>query len=100
RCYKAAMSSKASVVILCILGLCGAANAGPGKGKGEVIRIRGKQPKPARPRNHSAIKAPPYSDRAIARNAWTRAWMLLDVDARGRVVRLKFMKRPGYGVGA
>lgn len=38
---------------------------------------------------------PPYSDEAIVRDVWTRAWFLLDVDATGAVVRAKFLKRPG-----
>ena len=42
------------------------------------------------------VAAPPYSNRAILEDAWTRAWLLLDVDARGKVTRLKLLKRPGY----
>jgi hypothetical protein len=40
-----------------------------------------------------------YSDRAIERDAWTRAWLLLYVDERGRVVRLKLLKDPGFDLG-
>lgn len=43
-----------------------------------------------------AISAPPYSDQAILEDAWTRAWLLLDVDATGVVQQVKFLKRPGY----
>jgi Carboxypeptidase regulatory-like domain len=67
---------------------------------GEVIVIRERQRRrPAvlpRPINFSPIKAPPYSDRAIQSDAWTRAWLLLDVDETGAVTRFKFLKRPGY----
>jgi hypothetical protein len=67
---------------------------------GEVIVIRERQRRrPAvlpRPINFSPIKAPPYSDRAIQSDAWTRAWLLLDVDESGAVTRFKFLKRPGY----
>lgn len=47
-------------------------------------------------RSISDIRTPPYSERAILEDAWTRAWLLLDVDERGAVTRLKFLKRPGY----
>jgi hypothetical protein len=40
-----------------------------------------------------------YSDRAIERDAWTRAWLLLYVDEQGRVARLKLIKDPGYDLG-
>ena len=67
---------------------------------GEVIVIRERQRRrpavPPRPVNFSPTKAPPYSDRAIQSDAWTRAWMLLDVDETGAVTRFKFLKRPGY----
>ncbi len=65
---------------------------------GEVIKVEGRllpKVKPT-PKNHSALKAPPYSDRAILRDAWTKAWLLLDVSAEGKIIRLKFLKRPGY----
>ncbi|HEU0033210.1 MAG TPA: carboxypeptidase-like regulatory domain-containing protein [Kofleriaceae bacterium] len=66
--------------------------------RGEVIVIRDR-PAPAveaKPKNFSSIKAPPYSERAILSDAWTKAWLLLDVDERGRVTRYKFLKKPGY----
>jgi len=44
----------------------------------------------------TAIKQPPYSDRAIEQDAWVRAWLLLDVDETGTVTRLKFLNKPGY----
>lgn len=47
-------------------------------------------------RSISDIRTPPYSERAILEDAWTRAWLLLDVDERGEVSRLKFLKRPGF----
>jgi hypothetical protein len=39
---------------------------------------------------------PKYSDQAIEHDAWTKAWLLLDVDERGFVTRAKFLNRPGY----
>lgn len=66
--------------------------------RGEVIVIEGTAPPstPPKPTNFKPHKAPPYSDRAILSDAWTKAWMLLDVDERGVVTRFKFLKRPGY----
>jgi hypothetical protein len=65
---------------------------------GEVIVIedRIKPPVPPKPTNFVASKAPPYSDRAILSDAWTKAWLLLDLDERGGLVRFKFLRRPGY----
>jgi hypothetical protein len=65
---------------------------------GEVIEIQERPPPPVLPKakNYKPHKAPPYSDRAVLSDAWTRAWMLLDVDETGAVVRFKFLKRPGY----
>lgn len=71
---------------------------------GEVVVVEGRPPRRAwRPpavlpkaKNYSRVKAPPYSDSAILSDAWTRAWLLLDVDKAGVVQRMKFLKRPGY----
>ncbi len=61
-----------------------------------VIRDRIKPPVPPRATNFSPLKAPPYSDRAVLSDAWTRAWLLLDIDEQGKIRRYKFLKRPGY----
>jgi hypothetical protein len=67
-------------------------------GSGEVIVIQERlTPKvPPRPINYSARRTPPYSDEAIDKDAWTRAWMVLDISPSGEVTRFKFLKRPGY----
>lgn len=65
-----------------------------------VIRDRVKPMVPPRPVGYVATKAPPYSDRAVLSNAWTRAWFLLDLDEQGRLVRYKFLRRPGYDLEA
>jgi len=64
---------------------------------GEVINIRDHAPgyKPAAPLKDPRI-APKYSGAAIEHDAWTRAWLLLDVDERGVVQRVKWLNRPGY----
>jgi hypothetical protein len=65
---------------------------------GEVIVIRDKIAPPVapKPKNYVPSKAPPYSDKAVLSDAWTKAHMLLDVDEHGNVLRYKFLKRPGY----
>ena len=68
---------------------------------GEVIQIDAeRRPKPtvrAKPQQDER-KALPYSDEAVKRDAWARAWVLLDVDETGKVKRLKLLKRPGYSL--
>jgi len=83
-----------------LLALPGRARADPATVtvRGEVIIIEDRLPpkvKP-KPKNYVAQKAPPYSDRAVLSDAWTRAWLLLDVSSTGEVMRFKFLKRPGY----
>ncbi|MGH9889390.1 MAG: energy transducer TonB, partial [bacterium] len=41
-----------------------------------------------------------YSDAAVLQDAWTRAWMVIDISPTGEVTRLKFVKRPGYDLDA
>lgn len=66
--------------------------------RGEVIVIHEQLPPKRLPvaLNFPRWKTPPYSERAITADAWTRAWLLLDIDERGRVTRFKWLKRPGY----
>jgi hypothetical protein len=54
------------------------------------------QPEP-RP---SAYLIPPYSQTAIDRNAWVRAWLILDIDDQGKVTRVKLLNKPGYDLDA
>lgn len=65
---------------------------------GEVIVIQDQKPPavPARPLNYQSRANPPYSDEAAGKDAWTRAWMLLDISSTGEVTQFKFLKRPGY----
>jgi len=75
----------------------------------EVIVIEGAPPPPkveAQPKkrylaggkldNIFLRPAPEYSEQAILKDAWTVAWMLLDIDEKGRVTRVKFLRYPGY----
>lgn len=41
-----------------------------------------------------------YTEQAIEHDVWARAWLLLDVDAKGTVRRVKLLDRPGYGLDA
>jgi hypothetical protein len=61
---------------------------------GEIIYVRDLPPPPVAPRPPKRVR-PRYSDKAIVSDVWTRAWLLLDVDARGNVSRAKFLHRPG-----
>jgi hypothetical protein len=68
---------------------------------GEVIRIEDQkrpEPKVKAQAKHDAQQTLPYTDEAVARDAWARAWLLLDVDESGRVTRLKLLKKPGFGL--
>lgn len=63
----------------------------------EVIELYAQAP-PAvvpKPKHYRARKLLAYSDAALEHDVWTKAWLLLDVSKTGRVVRVKFLKRPG-----
>lgn len=68
--------------------------------EGEIIRIIDDKPpavKAKLPKSAPHV-TPPYSDEAIVRDAWAKAWLLLDIDATGKVTRVKLVKRPGFGL--
>ena len=67
---------------------------------GEIIRIVDAKPPTVPPRlpADAARLTPPYSTEAMERNAWAKAWLLLDIDATGKVLRVKLVKRPGFGL--
>jgi hypothetical protein len=65
----------------------------------EVIEIHDYVP-PKPPPSYNARKLPAYSDEAVLQDAWTRSWLLLDIDNQGKVQRFKFLKRPGYNLEA
>lgn len=89
------MLSRGILISLCMTSFASVASAGGG----EVIVIDERPARPAvfpKPKNYSSTKTPPYSDRAIESDAWTRAWLLLEIDRSGAVTRFKFINRPGY----
>ncbi len=67
---------------------------------GEIIRIVDDKPPTVPPKLPAGTPrmTPPYSDEAMERDAWGKAWLLLDVDATGKVLRVKLVKRPGFGL--
>ncbi|HEY4058376.1 MAG TPA: hypothetical protein VGM39_17305 [Kofleriaceae bacterium] len=84
--------------LLVVALVASAAHADPIDVPGEVIVVHGNVPTVTAPaaKHYNPLKTPPYTDRAINSDAWTRAWMMLDVDETGTVVRVKFLKKPGY----
>lgn len=64
---------------------------------GEVIDVYSKMVNPVEAKQVGDPDIlPPYSDDAFFTNAWARAWLLLDIDATGKVTRVKWLKRPGH----
>ncbi len=43
---------------------------------------------------------PEYTDEMMDTNAWTRAWLLLEVSETGVVSRVKLLNKPGFGLDA
>src|SRR3954447_20790574 len=83
---------------LVLLALTSVASAdAPRTVRGETIHVEGKAPPgtPPRPMKRYRAIAPRYSDYAIEHDTWARAWLLLDIDARGVVTRVKLLHRPG-----
>jgi hypothetical protein len=68
--------------------------------EGEVIRIIDEKPPTVPPRlpEDTPRVTPPYSEEAVVRDAWAKAWLLLDIDETGQVLRVKLVKRPGFGL--
>ena len=65
---------------------------------GEIIRIIDAKPPTVPPKLPADAPrvTPPYSTEAMERNAWAKAWLLLDIDETGKVLRVKLVKRPGF----
>lgn len=98
------------IIASCIVATAAHAEDAPPISGNEVIVIEDSPPPPkvkAKPKkrvrgngdhldNTFLRVAPPYSDRAIESDAWTVAWLFLDIDETGKVTRVKFLKYPGY----
>jgi hypothetical protein len=67
---------------------------------GEVIIIRDRDvPRPSmlpHPKKDYRRMAPPYSEKAIMSDVWVKAWVVLDIDTRGNVARVKLLNNPGH----
>jgi hypothetical protein len=109
RCSIAVMHQRTSLAVVLVLTLAAPAigDEAPLRGN-EVIHIEGSPPPPkvkARAKKRYLPRgeidnvflrpAPAYSDKAILSDAWSLAWMLLDIDETGAVTRVKFLKYPG-----
>jgi hypothetical protein len=73
------------------------ADPAPATVRGETIIMQGHAPPMVlpKPRKHYERIAPLYSDYAVEHDTWAKAWLLLDVDASGKVARMKLLKHPG-----
>lgn len=69
------------------------------EGDGGIVEIRETIPPAVMPKPLSRPgMIPEYSEEAIDRNRWTRAWLLLDIDNTGSVQRIKLLVKPGLGL--
>jgi len=83
-------------VLLPVLGFAGPVPDQTPRGN-EIIEIHDHVPPKVLPApKFDTRRIAPYSAAAIEQDAWTRAWLLLEVDAGGVVTRFKFLNRPGY----
>jgi hypothetical protein len=76
------------------------ADPAPRQVRGETIEIFDHAPPKVLPKpfkNYRQIAAP-YSDYAIEHDTWAKAYVLLDINARGDVDRVKLLKHPGAGL--
>ena len=65
----------------------------------DVITIHEKLPVTiAEPVLSTVKRILPYTDEAIDRDKWALGWLLLDIDARGKVTSFKFLHRPPLGL--
>lgn len=63
---------------------------------GEAIEIHDTLPPAVMPKLVSKPWViPAYSEQAKDKNAWAKAWLMLDIDERGTVTRLQLLRKPG-----
>lgn len=71
------------------------------EGDAEAIAIRETLPPVVQPRAKIGLDViPEYSDKAIDKNQWARAWLLLEIDEGGKVRRVKLLNAPGLDLDA
>lgn len=65
----------------------------------EVFEIQESEKPKVMPRPTKATNLiPDYSSEARAKDVWARAWLMLDIDAQGQVIRMKMLNAPGHGL--
>jgi hypothetical protein len=67
------------------------------EGEYEAIAIRETLPPVVAPKAKIGLDViPEYSEKAMDKDVWTRAWLLLDVSEAGKVRRVKLINAPGF----
>jgi hypothetical protein len=67
------------------------------EGEYEAIEIRETLPPVVAPKSKIGLDVvPEYSELAMDKDVWTRAWLLLDVTETGKVRRVKLINAPGF----
>jgi hypothetical protein len=61
----------------------------------ETVEMRETLAPAIQPKALTPQLVPDYSDVAEDKNTWTRAWLLLEIDATGAVVRVNLIDKPG-----
>lgn len=65
----------------------------------EVFEIKEAEKPKVMPKPTSGTNViPPYSDEAREKDVWARAWLMLEIDDKGNVARMKMLHSPGYGL--
>lgn len=65
----------------------------------EAIEVHATVPPKKMPTpKQSPLKVYEYTDAAIDKDVWIRAWVMLDIDETGVVRHVKFLNRAGYGL--
>jgi hypothetical protein len=65
----------------------------------EVFEIKEAEKPKIMPKPTSGTNViPGYSDEARAKDVWAKAWLMLEIDDKGNVARMKMLHSPGYGL--
>jgi len=95
--YRAKVASEGSYVFVeGKIKLGGQVAAATTEGDTEAIEIREQLPPAVKPKPLTPLDTVlDYSDLAEDKNTWTRAWLMLDVNDAGKVVRVQLLNKPG-----
>lgn len=65
----------------------------------EVFEIKESEKPKTMPKPTTGTNVVPgYSEEARKQDVWARAWLLLEIDDKGNVLRMKMLHSPGYGL--